>query len=268
MMVSKKPQESHFIPTEVLVEPWPKLKPKPLVSAAVIFAIMGIVLGGILVYFLAPPDLGNNRSPSANVILYDGFSDPSSGWLEQKPEIGEVAEYTDDERYRIYGPPPDSYSVKLAPTGELGDVIVEVDATRIRDVPDEGISYWGIVCRAQDDDDDGEVDGGDYYLMIVGDNGNYGISKVIAGNEVKPSLASGDYNAAIYTEIEQTNWIRAECMGSKLALYVNGQRIAAVEDTEGPQFKTGKVGLLAGHESIDSPGSIDVLFDNFLARMP
>ena len=58
------------------------------------------------------------------------------------------------------------------------------------------------------------------------------------------------------------NTIRADCVGSTLSLYVNGQKLDEVQDTE---FASGDVGLIAG--SFDTPGT-DIHFDNFVVTKP
>ena len=59
-----------------------------------------------------------------------------------------------------------------------------------------------------------------------------------------------------------TNTIRADCVGSSLSLYVNGEKLDEVQDTE---FGSGDVGLMAG--SFDTPGT-DIHFDNFVVTKP
>jgi hypothetical protein len=59
-----------------------------------------------------------------------------------------------------------------------------------------------------------------------------------------------------------TNTIRADCVGSSLSLYVNGEKLDEVQDTE---FGSGDVGLMAG--SFDTPGT-DIHFDNFNVTKP
>jgi hypothetical protein len=55
-----------------------------------------------------------------------------------------------------------------------------------------------------------------------------------------------------------TNRIGADCIGSRLVLYVNGEELLQIEDSE---FTDGDIGLLAG--TFDSPG-VDIVFDNLV----
>ena len=66
-------------------------------------------------------------------------------------------------------------------------------------------------------------------------------------------------------EIEQGSAInrsRAECIGDRLTLFVNGVKIDEVRDSE---LVTGEVGLIAG--TYNEPGT-DIRFDNFIVRQP
>jgi len=61
---------------------------------------------------------------------------------------------------------------------------------------------------------------------------------------------------------DATNHLRADCIGSKLSLYVNGEFLAQSEDSE---FTSGDVGVMAG--TLESPGT-DIRFDNFVVSKP
>ena len=61
---------------------------------------------------------------------------------------------------------------------------------------------------------------------------------------------------------EGPNVIRADCVGSKLTLYVNGKLLDSQEDAE---FMTGDVGLLAG---TFSEAGVEVEFDDFSVKVP
>jgi hypothetical protein len=57
--------------------------------------------------------------------------------------------------------------------------------------------------------------------------------------------------------------LRAECVGTRLALYVNGQLVVEANDSDIP---AGDVGLLAG--TFENADYLDILFDNFIVRSP
>jgi hypothetical protein len=58
------------------------------------------------------------------------------------------------------------------------------------------------------------------------------------------------------------NRLRADCVADRLTLYVNGEKLVEVQDTE---FASGDVGLIAG--TYQSAGT-DIRFDNFIVYQP
>lgn len=61
---------------------------------------------------------------------------------------------------------------------------------------------------------------------------------------------------------EDTNHIRADCVGEELSLYINGALVAQAIATD---WTRGDVGLIAG--TYDKPGT-DVHFENFSVLLP
>lgn len=285
MVKSTGDQAGSVIPTKVLVEPWPKLKPQPLVFAAVIAAIMGIVVGGFLVYSPASDRGGNNGSadggaksgqndpsgsgnppcpePTTNPddIFLDDFSDFSDPcrWSVDETEGGSY-QYTDGG-YQLNASPPDGGTHAQADdAGILGDVIVEVDALRLGDASDKGISYFGIACRVQDEYGEGMIEDG--YFMGVYD---YGLVQFRMRKD-----GDGDYIRLAGTEQYreripkgEENHIRADCVGNKLSLYVNDEMVLEKDlEDEDAEFESGRVGLFVLHTSDKEPDT-KILFDDF-----
>lgn len=185
---------------------------------------------------------------SGAILFQDDFSDTGSGW-DRYSDSTTVTDYQDGG-YRMFVN-ESQYDVWANPGRNFTDVSVEVSATRIGG-PDE--NDFGIICRYQDI--------GNYYFMIIGSDGFYGIGIVADGNA--PELI--DMESMLFTErINQgngTNVLQAECVGENLTLTVNGSILADVTDN---RFSSGDVGLIAG--TFDEPGT-DILFDNFTVRKP
>jgi len=59
-----------------------------------------------------------------------------------------------------------------------------------------------------------------------------------------------------------TNRLRIDCVGSNIALFVNGQQVATVSDAS---YTSGDVGFLAGTFEIPST---EIHFDNLLVSRP
>jgi hypothetical protein len=132
------------------------------------------------------------------------------------------------------------------------DIQVEVDASRL-DGPEDG--YYGVVCRLTDD-------GEDYYALVIGDNGFYGILRMFEGES--EFLQTGvDDEDIIRRGQGQVNHVTGVCTGSQLLLIANGQQLLALRDES---LATGDVGLVVGN-TLSGTG-IDVLFDNFALVQP
>ncbi|MBU4226021.1 MAG: hypothetical protein KKC71_09395 [Chloroflexi bacterium] len=131
-----------------------------------------------------------------------------------------------------------------------GDVRIEVDATKIGG-PDD--NDFGVICRYQDVDN--------FYYLLISSDGYAAIGKYEGGSQ---QLISSDNMQKVdgITPGAATNHIQADCIGSELKLYVNGNLVATATDSS---FTSGDVGLMAG--TFDTAGT-DILFDNFYVYKP
>jgi hypothetical protein len=194
--------------------------------------------------FLIPEE----QPVEAGAILYqDDFSDPSSGWNRISTDTGET-EY-DDGVYRILV--NESNTDIWSKSGRsFEDAVIEVDAFKVGGVRD---NRFGVICRATSDDT--------FYTFIISSDGYYGIGKVkgafyeLIGTDALLPSEEIEKGSAI-------NRIRAECIGDRLSLFVNGVKIDEVRDSE---LVSGEVGLIAG--TYNEPGT-DIRFDNFIVRQP
>ena len=184
---------------------------------------------------------------SGQVRYQDDFSDPSSGWNRVSTDTGET-EY-DDGVYRIYVNEPNT-DIWSHPGKSYDDAVIEVDAFKVGGERD---NRFGLICRAKGTDS--------FYTFIISSDGYYGIGKV---KQEKYELI--DTDALLPSEViikgSAINRIRAECVGERLTLYVNGIKIAEYFDSE---FTSGDVGLIAG--TYNEPGT-DIRFDDFLVIQP
>ena len=136
---------------------------------------------------------------------------------------------------------------------DFGDVRVEVEAKRLGG-PIDG--YYGPICRFQD----GSVNK-NYYAFVVSGDGHYAILKKYAGKIY--ALAQSTTPTSLVTNSSSGGTlITADCVGTKLTLYVNQQPLLTAED---PDLTVGYVGLAAGtHEE----NGTDVVFDNLAILAP
>lgn len=186
------------------------------------------------------------QTQASQVLFYDDFSDPASGWDRFSNEQG-MTDYVDSAyKIAVY---TDTHFFWANPYKNFGDQIVEVEATVISTSTD---NQYGIICRHADVDN--------WYALEISSDGYAAIRKRFQGSELEyivdwvqsPTIHLGN----------STNNLRAECIGPRLALYVNGMLAVEGIDTD---ISSGDAGLIAG--TFDAP-SVEVLFDNFQVSAP
>jgi hypothetical protein len=188
------------------------------------------------------------RIEPGEVQFQDDFSDPTSGWVRRnEKQIGNL-DFV-NQGYQIYV--KQNHTILWSGPGlKFRDVRIEVDATKIEG-PDN--NDFGIVCRARDQHN--------YYFLVISSDGYYGIGKVVEGEQQLIGMNDMPPNEYIL-QGQQTNHLRADCVGNNLSLYVNGFHLVTVQDTE---FASGDSGLVAG--TFEQPGT-RIHFDNFSVLMP
>lgn len=186
---------------------------------------------------------------TVQVLFQDNFSDPASGWSVFSDSDG--SNDYESGGYRIFVNKPNWYFWSN-PGVNYTDVVIEVDATKVTG-PEE--NDFGVICRYQDENN--------FYLLVLGSDGYYGISKVINGEEQLVGMEELQLNDMVIKPGDgATNHIKAECAGERLTLLANGQVLADVRDQD---LKSGDIGLIAG--TYDDPG-VDILFDNLIVTRP
>ncbi len=193
------------------------------------------------------------KPPNPGDIFEDDFSDPTSGWGEEKgPEDDPWVEEYASDGYRIYNPASETILQRLNEDAgtAIGDSIVEVDATVTGNVPEKDLTEWGLICRAQDYNN--------LYTFGVNIDGRPTIWKKIKDEWTE--LATGRASDA-FRSGNATNRLRADCIGSNLILYINGRKVLEAEDSA---LTSGQVGLYVQEDG----EPIEVLFDNFLVSSP
>ncbi len=214
------------------------------------FVILAAMVLVTLACSLSPvftPTGGGGEQPS-NVLFSDDFSNTNSGW-DQRQETNYVSDYVSGS-YRIYVNDT-NYDIWANPSKSFpGDVQIEVDATKAGG-PDD--NDFGLICRYLDTDN--------FYFLLISSDGYAAIGKYEGGSQ---QLISADKMNKVegITPGAATNHLRADCVGSELKLYANGNLVATATDSS---FTSGDVGLMAG--TFDMPGT-DILFDNFYVYKP
>jgi hypothetical protein len=186
-------------------------------------------------------------STDSNVLFQDDFSSTSSGW-DQVSGPGSVTDYNNGV-YRLYVNEANT-DIWANPGLSFTDVRIEVDAAKIGG-PDD--NDFGVICRAEDVNH--------FYFFIISSDGYYGIGK-ISGEDQELIGMERMETSDLIRQGAAANTIRADCVGETLTLYVNGEQLIQVTDS---QFTSGDVGLIAG--SFSEPGT-DIHFDNFKVLKP
>jgi hypothetical protein len=212
-------------------------------SIIVIFCASILAACGPLNGLMGP----SSSIPSGSVLFQDDFSDGSSGWSVLN-EPDKTINY--DQGGFHFGIGQANYIYTSTPRLKFGDVQVSVSATK-NSGPDD--NAFGIICRYQDENN--------YYSLLMSSDGYYGISKMKAGEQHTIGADGMQFSQVIQTG-NAVNQLRADCNGSSLVLWVNGEKLISTQDSD---FATGDVGLVAG--TFNQPG-VDLTFDNFIVIKP
>ncbi len=201
-----------------------------------------------------PTPITQNSNPTpepldTTSIFEDDFSDSNSGWPIEA-DSDKAASYDGSGQYLITATKPRQDVWAPYPGDDLSDVRVEVDASKSFGPEDNS---FGIVCRFVDNDN--------FYFLVVSSDGYQAIGKYQAGQFSYLSAEQMEQTSGINPGTA-VNHIRADCVGSTLTLYVNGQQVSSVTDGS---FPIGEVGLIVG--TFDEP-NVGVLFDNFVVTRP
>jgi hypothetical protein len=177
---------------------------------------------------IAPSPTPTTSQPTAQPkLVYQDKFKYETGWAQQSGDNYGFDFYQGG--YRIY---VNILNAAIWSIRELtlGDVLVEIDASQLAG-PSDG--YYGAVCRFQN--------GSNYYALVISSNNSFGIAKMKAGKF--EFLQQGTAQAGVIQPVNVVNHIHAECVGSSLTLYANGQKLLEVQDSD---FSTGSTGMVAG----------------------
>lgn len=177
---------------------------------------------------------------SFSLIFEDDFKQ-NTGWVEQSGDNFDM-HYAKGGYYMFNGVKNDAIWSVRSPW--FGDVRVEGEAQWLGG-PRDG--YSATICRFQN--------GSNYYLFAVGYDGVYGIAKQKAGKLV--FFQEGIDKTGIIHVDGRINRIRGDCVGNVLTLYVNGEKLLQVKDSD---FPSGKVGIAIGNRSV---AGLEVVFNYF-----
>jgi len=196
-------------------------------------------------------DAPSAPSADSNILFKDDFSDTNSGWDRNSWDTG-LTDYGNGV-YRMQVNTP-TYDVWANPGKYFeGDVRVEADASKVSGEDDND---YGLICRYS-----GSPDSPSYYFFIISSDGYSVIGKITAGSTEYLSSEKMIPTDAI-KQGNASNHLRADCIGSTLTFYVNGQQVATATDSS---FTGGDIGFMAG--TFDIP-STEINFSNLVVSKP
>lgn len=197
----------------------------------------------------ASPSATLSTEGTSKILIQDDFSDPASGWQNQKIDCCQF-EYNNGA-YRILATQANTVAFSLFPKQTYGDASLEVD---VAESAGPASAIYGLACRVSSNFDKGYVfairpDTAHVIFMVTGSTGQKELNAVLKSDAIHPGPA--------------TNHLRADCIGSQLSFYANGQKLMEAQDT---QYQSGQIGMVVSTQ-LDAGGA-DVSFDNFVAREP
>jgi hypothetical protein len=189
---------------------------------------------------------------SGDILFQDDFSGPNSRWRTfAGTDISAL--YSADGRYVMRATSNAEFWINAGFGSDAGqnftDVSVEVDAAK---TVGADANQFGVICRYQNEQN--------FYYLYVSSNGHLLIGKRVDG---KFTPLSGDFDQSSTDAVlagDVTNHLRADCTGSTLTLFANGQQVGSVTDAS---LSSGDVGLIMGN---NSGSNVEISFDNFVVR--
>ena len=209
--------------------------------------IFALALASFACQFSSPfvPTSAPSVQPG-DTLFYDDFTNTATGWERFTSAEGTMDYDGSGYRFLVNALQANFWST---PGKLFKDVRLEVDVAKLSG-PDE--NRIGLLCRFVENN---------YYFFMVSSDGYYTIGKYIGGSAIQFGQSEMQFDESIHTGLA-VNHLRADCIGSALTFYINGNLVAQAQDTD---LVEGDVGLLVG--TFAQPG-VDVIFDNFVVLQP
>jgi hypothetical protein len=194
----------------------------------------------------APP-LSTPSDNAGKVLIRDDFTDRSTGW-GTGTHVDSSVEYAGGLAMKVF---KTHYFVSSTPNKRAyQDIHIEVT---IENKSAEDLATFGVICDKQ-----ATAEG--YYYFAISPNGEYGISKAAAGKDDVVLTNNGNWSVSNWIpKNAKTYKVGVDCGKGMLTLYVEGRKIASVQDDT---YTKGAVGLFAWSGEKESGTS--VVFHQFL----
>ena len=168
-------------------------------------------------------------------FLHETFRQWESGWDRFENEIG-YADYGAGF-YAIQVNQPTQFLWSNAGISSPQNVRIKVMAEKVAGENDD---LYGVICRYQNEDN--------FYAFLISSDGYAGIFKRVNGGELQTLTEDAMLPSDAVTKGQAVNYLEVDCVGSHLALWVNGFEVQVVKDeTFSPEnARAGDIGLIAG----------------------
>jgi len=211
--------------------------------------LLGLVVS--LLFVACAPQIPRQGAPVGRDVLYrDNFDPIQAGpWLTE----GDSQAYTSlaDGRLIIDVDAANLIQFVTLRDPQFDDFILEVDVRQLDGTPD---SSHGILFRMQGTDA--------FYRFAITGTGFFIVERRDADGSWHRLMRDWAESSAINQGLNVINQMRVEAVGSRLSVYVNGQLLQQLADT---QYSRGTIALEAG---TFGPGTARVAFDNLVVRQP
>ncbi len=179
----------------------------------------------------------------SSILFMDDFSQTYGGWTTYTDALSFIGYAKGGFRLASTA---SNYQFWSVPGLNFIDTQIHVRAMKLDGSED---NLYGILCRYQD--------AGNFYALVIGSDGYYGIYKMFEGNLALIDQVHMDFSEVI-NRGDEPNDLTAICKGNQLLLIVNDTRLVQVQDDS---LRYGDVGVIAGNFA--EPG-VDILFDDFI----
>lgn len=208
-------------------------------------------IAALLLILLAGCGPNPDRCVTDKALMEDNFNDTACGW-DEYDEDNASAGYRGSEFFVAVHQP--NTSAVAFPGATFADVSIQAEVRLESGTSDNN---FGLLCRFQDMDN--------FYAFLISSDGYYAIAKVVDGAAY--TILSGDEfhlmpTEEILVDAGATNEMHAICAGDQLTLYVNGQQLAGVTDSD---LLTGDIGFIV---STYDTAPAEIHFDNLFVQEP
>ena len=188
-------------------------------------------------------------SSDANVLYQDDFTNPATGWSEDKFDNYFIG-YHEPEYYHIEITSPNSKTTVFEPQKQsFDDATIELDVLTVSaKTAADGDFRYGLAFRRSGDQ---------YYAFTVSPRTKKWFALKSSPNQLTVLAEGTDNNLH---DLDNDDTLRVDAQGSNFLFHINDEVVGEASD---PDYASGEIGFYV--ESFDSPNT-HIHFDNLVIR--